>query len=688
MFQYVNYSLEQIMQPTIGVPQQVTIGGMTVTIKKKFAEGGFAQLYSCRDAANVKYAIKYVCSSTYDAFNAVIQEFNYQKALSKNPNIVKVYGMLANQRELKSLILMEFCDKTLVDLLNKNFKKSLTNQTILGIFIPICEAMKWMHCQPKPLIHRDIKVENVLQKDGQWKLCDFGSTTDTPLLGSEINDSTKSIIEKYTTPNYRAPEAIDLFRHQDINTKYDIWSLGCLLFKLCTYKDAFNASESLGILNARVNYPNDPIVDIAMKTLIKYILNPDPVSRPTIDDVLAKSYDLFPNLVSPKYKSKAVKQPSFDPFAQMNQSEKKPEIKISRSSSEHNIDDLDFDDDEDDKPQQANNTKKSSKEKKHHHHHHSKKSEKHSGSLSDGLSSGSSNDPFAAANSSDPFNPNQSDPFAQNSNDPFAQSSNDPFAPKQNDPFAPQQQDPFAIPQQDPFAAASSSDPFAVPQGTKFDPFAAQPNPFAPRNDPFATSPGQFGVPSSQSDPFANSSLSDELIPHIDAHLLETDQKELERQLLMQDDFEIASSVTSLYNQAPNATILFLFTILPRTGSKARAIFSGVNPALVDEQLGEIITMLKSLYDEIPGLKGDFSMETKDTKWAQPLLTLVDVVCQLVNQRFIEELAYIIVGAYNGVLMIHKNTYNINIKLRLKMSADNVTAALEKLGSNLTIEYP
>ena len=34
-------------------------------------------------------------------------------------------------------------------------------------------------------------------------------------------------IEKYTTPNYRAPEMCDLYSGKLISEKVDIWALGC-----------------------------------------------------------------------------------------------------------------------------------------------------------------------------------------------------------------------------------------------------------------------------------------------------------------------------------------------------------------------------------------------------------------------------------------------------------------------------
>ena len=34
-----------------------------------------------------------------------------------------------------------------------------------------------MHKMNPPMIHRDIKIENILINNGMYKLCDFGSVT-------------------------------------------------------------------------------------------------------------------------------------------------------------------------------------------------------------------------------------------------------------------------------------------------------------------------------------------------------------------------------------------------------------------------------------------------------------------------------------------------------------------------------
>jgi serine/threonine protein kinase len=47
----------------------------------------------------------------------------------------------------------------IIDLLNKRLRDRLKEAEILSIFVDVCEAVAYMHSLPKPLLHRDLKVQ-------------------------------------------------------------------------------------------------------------------------------------------------------------------------------------------------------------------------------------------------------------------------------------------------------------------------------------------------------------------------------------------------------------------------------------------------------------------------------------------------------------------------------------------------
>lgn len=98
----------------------------------------------------------------------------------------------------------------------------LTNDEILSIFTDLCEAVSFIHNRPQPIIHRDLKVENVLissHKPPHYVLCDFGSAT-TQILSVEKYgvEYVKSEVERNTTMCYRSPEMIDFYSGLEIGS--------------------------------------------------------------------------------------------------------------------------------------------------------------------------------------------------------------------------------------------------------------------------------------------------------------------------------------------------------------------------------------------------------------------------------------------------------------------------------------
>jgi serine/threonine protein kinase len=145
----------------------------------------------------------------------------------------------ANILKISLYILMELCDKTLGDVIkelsNDSILQSTESLTTKGyyiasqIFIQILEGVNHLHKQNPPLIHRDLKPDNILLKKDEAKgLCikiaDFG-------LMAIHEFSEQSHTQDKGTPKYMAPEVI---HNKKYNTKADIYSLGVVFEKMFT----------------------------------------------------------------------------------------------------------------------------------------------------------------------------------------------------------------------------------------------------------------------------------------------------------------------------------------------------------------------------------------------------------------------------------------------------------------------
>ncbi|XP_035391946.1 AP2-associated protein kinase 1-like isoform X3 [Electrophorus electricus] len=181
-------------------------------------------------------------------------------------------------------ILMDFCrGGQVVNLMNQRLQTGFSEQEVLSIFCDTCEAVSRLHQRKTPIIHRDLKVENILVHDqGHYVLCDFGSAIirfqDPQVEGVA---TVEEEIKKYTTLSYRAPEMVNLYGGKVISTKADIWALGCLLYKLCFFTLPFGESQ-VAICDGSFTIPDTSRYSHDMHCLIRYMLEPDPDMRPDI----------------------------------------------------------------------------------------------------------------------------------------------------------------------------------------------------------------------------------------------------------------------------------------------------------------------------------------------------------------------------------------------------------------------
>ena len=62
--------------------------------------------------------------------------------------------------------------------MNELTKGRFSETEVLEVFCDVCRAVSRLHHCQTPIIHRDLKVENVLKSEsGAYVLCDFGSAT-------------------------------------------------------------------------------------------------------------------------------------------------------------------------------------------------------------------------------------------------------------------------------------------------------------------------------------------------------------------------------------------------------------------------------------------------------------------------------------------------------------------------------
>ncbi len=285
---------------------KVQCGTHRVVIDRYLSEGGFAHVYVVTlprpVEGNAKAVLKRVAVPDKEHLANMRTEVETMKRLRGHKHIVKYIDSHASQLKgggYEVFLLMEFCQGGgLIDFMNTRLQNRLTEPEIIKIFTDIAEGVANMHYLKPPLLHRDLKVENVLiSTTGSkklFKLCDFGSSAPPrpPATSAAEARLIEDDIQRHTTLQYRSPEMVDVYRKLPTDEKSDIWALGVFLYKLCYYTTPFEEVGQSAILNAKFKYPGYPRFSDQMKLLIASMLREKPGDRPNIYQVLQKACQL------------------------------------------------------------------------------------------------------------------------------------------------------------------------------------------------------------------------------------------------------------------------------------------------------------------------------------------------------------------------------------------------------------
>ncbi|NXJ29741.1 NEK3 kinase, partial [Dicrurus megarhynchus] len=200
-------------------------------------------------------------------------------AKMKHPNIVAFKESFEADGHL--YIVMEYCDNgDLMQKIKHQGGNLFPEDTILHWFVQMCLAVKHIH--DKRVLHRDIKSKNVfLTQSGKVKLGDFGSAR---LLAHPMSYACTYV----GTPYYVPPE---IWESLPYNNKSDIWSLGCILYELCTLKHPFQANSWKHLILKICKGSYDPLpshYSYELHYLIKQMFKRNPQNRPSASTILSR----------------------------------------------------------------------------------------------------------------------------------------------------------------------------------------------------------------------------------------------------------------------------------------------------------------------------------------------------------------------------------------------------------------
>ena len=254
---------------------------------------------------NVLTAIKSIPKNKMDKD----AEKNFRRELQnlhnlKHPNIIQILDYLNNKNT--NYIILEYCNggnlgEYVKKYINKN-KAPLNEFFIQKLLRQIAPALQYMHS--KNIIHRDIKLENILLNFNNYPNIPKNGKAPQPLKFSEkslnkdfsakitglnfskdlIQDNMGSTI--LGSPLYMSPDMVERLDDKSTkkyNTSADLWSLGVITYELLTGTTPFTGTEFKEVFkkieNGLYKLPNKLKPSIEIISLINGLLQYYPEKR-------------------------------------------------------------------------------------------------------------------------------------------------------------------------------------------------------------------------------------------------------------------------------------------------------------------------------------------------------------------------------------------------------------------------
>ncbi|MEQ9411557.1 MAG: serine/threonine-protein kinase [Fuerstiella sp.] len=200
-------------------------------VEKTLGEGGFATVYLCEDEElQRKVAVKVPRRDKFRSEADYIEFFEEARVLARfdHPGIVPVFDV--GREGDTQYIVTRYVDGDTLGRVARYQKLSYADSA--RIIRDCAEAIHAAHKQG--IYHRDLKPGNILlNTSGQAFVADFGLAISHDALGVH-----SPVIEG--TPRYMSPEQVQ-GNVQQIDGRSDIWSLGVVLYRLLTNRDAFTS---------------------------------------------------------------------------------------------------------------------------------------------------------------------------------------------------------------------------------------------------------------------------------------------------------------------------------------------------------------------------------------------------------------------------------------------------------------
>jgi serine/threonine-protein kinase len=267
----------------------------TYEVERFLGEGAFAEVYRVKHRFLGRQAMKVFKQSgiTLDETTALLGEAILLSRLG-HPNIIRVFdaGLVESRAGEVGYFTMEYvAGGSLEQFWRSHGPRFVPVETVVEIGRQVCRGLVAAHSESPPIIHRDIKPQNIMvgyEVDGlRARISDFG-------LAKRANPMTL-LVSARGTRCFKPPEA---FRdYCGDSCAGDVWAVGATLYLMLTDRLPFEVPEEIGEMDPRcfeqppvaprrLNVDiNEALEQIVLKALALNVHERYPTARELLQDL-------------------------------------------------------------------------------------------------------------------------------------------------------------------------------------------------------------------------------------------------------------------------------------------------------------------------------------------------------------------------------------------------------------------
>ena len=244
-----------------------TVGGYKIV--ELIGSGASGQVFKVEHSVTCRVeAMKILVDGrSSEAAQRFLREITLHASLN-HPAIASVYNAFWVEDDL--VMVMELVDGDSLQRVLE--RRRLTIDEAIDYASQVLSALSYAHS--RGVVHRDIKPANIIvTRDGTLKVTDFGIAK--AVTDPQINQGGAVVGSLY----YMAPEQVK--GSEQVDARSDIYSVGAVLYEMCTGRKPFDAENSFQLMLAQVEQEPRPPVECwpALQDVIMTALAKKPTER-------------------------------------------------------------------------------------------------------------------------------------------------------------------------------------------------------------------------------------------------------------------------------------------------------------------------------------------------------------------------------------------------------------------------